>query len=258
MARLAFSVVWDETVAFVRREGALILPVGFATFGIGLLLSSLGGPAAPPGAIPSVASLLWQLPMLVLAPIGWLAISAMTLRAGLSVSEALRLAFARLGTAILATGFIFAGLMLLFISCALIMLLIGIVAGWGQQQIATMLTALMVGPIVWLSVRLIALCPLLVSRNLAAGELIRESFRVTRGHALQITGVVVLNALALLLAVGLVEVAAGSLFLLIGSIVGSATLGVTLTNIAVAAVVSVISTVWTVFVALLYRRMAAL
>lgn len=256
MARLAFSEIWDETVAFARREGALIFPVGFATFGIGLLLSSFGGPVTEAGKLPSAASLIWQLPMLLLAPVGWLAISAMALRAGLSVREALRLAVARLGTAILATGFVFAGLMLMFVTFAVVMLLIGIVAGWGQQRTAMMLTAVMIAPIIWLSVRLIALCPLLVSRNLAAGELIRESFRITRGHALQISGAVVLNALVLILAVGLVEVAAGSLFLLIGRIAGSATLGVTLTNVAVAGVVSIISAVWTVFVALLYRRMA--
>lgn len=257
MARLTYSEVWDETIAFVRREGGLLFPVGFATFGIGVLIASLGPPATP-GVMPSGAALLWQVPMLLLAPIGWLAISAMALRSGLSVLEALRLAVGRLGTAILATGFIFGGLMLLFLSCALVMLLIGTVAGWGQEQTAIMLTALMVGPILWLSVRLIALCPLLVSRNLAAGELIRESFRITRGHALQITGAVVLNALVLLMAVGVVEIAAGSLFLLIGRIAGSATLGVTLTNVAVAGAVSIVSAVWTVFVALLYRRMAAL
>jgi membrane-anchored glycerophosphoryl diester phosphodiesterase (GDPDase) len=110
--------------------------------------------------------------------------------------------------------------------------------------------------IVWVSMRLITLWPLLIDRNPGAMAAIRESFRLTGGHGLKIAGVVLLAGSAYLLATGVAQIAGGSVFLLLGRAIGDAAVGRLLTDIVVAAVAGLLATVWSVFVALLYRRLA--
>ena len=42
MTAFSLGTVWEETIAFMRRESSLLLPVAFATFGASQLLLDLG------------------------------------------------------------------------------------------------------------------------------------------------------------------------------------------------------------------------
>lgn len=257
MPRLSMSEVWDETKAFLAREKALVLPLGFATFGIALLMLGLAAPQGRPGAaMPAGPWMLWLLPGLLLITIGYLAISAIVLLPNISVREAIGRAMARLPSAVLITGMLLGAMLLLVTVAAMIVGLFGASLGWSMERAAMASLAVALIPMFWLSIRLILLWPLLVDRGLAPMDMIRGSFALTEGHTARIGALLVLVAMVYMLGTGVARIAGGSIFLLIGRVLGNPELGHLLTTILVAAVGGALATVWSLFVALLYRRLA--
>ena len=91
MATLSVAAAWDETVAFVRREGRLLFPVSFMLIALPAALAEALSPAGAAGEPPAPGPWLLIFPVaLLLSAIGNLAISALALRPGASVAEALR------------------------------------------------------------------------------------------------------------------------------------------------------------------------
>jgi membrane-anchored glycerophosphoryl diester phosphodiesterase (GDPDase) len=117
--------------------------------------------------------------------------------------------------------------------------------------------ALMVAavPMFWLSIRLVIIWPLLVARDGGLADVMRRSFALTAGYALPIAGIILLFGLVYLLTTGVAQIAGGSVFLLIARAIGMPHLGHTLAAVLVSAVGGVLATVWTLFLALLYRRL---
>jgi hypothetical protein len=257
MARLSMSGIWDETTGFLAREKGLVFPLGLATFGLGLLITMFGLPQSSGSEpVPPGPWMFWLLPALILATVGYLSVSAITLMPNISVREALGVAMARLPTALLLTLILLLAMMGIFVVAGLLLALVGGPAGWSAER-AAMASIVIAAPfIVWVSIRLITLWPLLIDRSPGAMAAIRESFRLTGGHGLKIAGVVLLAGSAYLLATGVAQIAGGSVFLLLGRAIGDAAVGRLLTDILVAAVAGLLATVWSVFVALLYRRLA--
>lgn len=259
MPRLSMSEIWDETRTFLAREKALVLPLGFATFGVALLLLGLTAPQGGAGAtrMPAGPWMLWLVPGFLLMTIGYLAISAIVLLPNISVREALGIAMARLPSAILLTGLLVGAMLLLLTIAAMIMGVLGAGLGWamGQAVVASLAIALI--PMFWLSIRLVVLWPLLVDRGPRPLDAIGRSFALTAGYAARIGALILLAAMVYMLGTGVAQIAGGSVFLLIGRVLGSPGLGHTLTAILVAAVGGLLATVWSLFVALLYRRLAS-
>jgi hypothetical protein len=255
MARLSMSDIWDKTVAFLRREKGLVFPLGFATFGIALLLLGLAAPLAAAEQAKPGPWMIWMLPGFLLVTLGYLAISAIVLMPNISVREALGVAVARLPVAVMLSFMLIGAMLLLLLIATMIVGVIGAGLGWSMQRaaVASLLVALI--PLFWLSTRLIALWPLLVDRGSGAMDTVSGAFAATAGHAGRIAGMLLLAGATYLLITGVAEYVGGSVFILLGRAVGSPDLGQTLSAILVAAVGSILATIWSVFVALLYRRL---
>lgn len=256
MARLSMSDIWDETTRFLGREKGLLLPIGFATFGVAMLLMGLVAPEGTDGQVPAGPWMIWMLPAFLLVTLGYLATSAVALLPNISVREALGVAMARLPSAVL-IGCMFVGAMLLMLMVVtLLMAVVGAGLNWSMQQAAVASLFVAIIPFVWASIRLVALWPLLVDRKPGPVEAFGKSFALTAGHAGRIAGVMLMAGAVYLLCTAVAQLAGGSLFLLLGRAMGRPELAHTLSAILVAAVGATLATIWSLFVALLYRRLA--
>lgn len=256
MARLSLSDIWVETRGFLQREGGLVFPLGLATIGIGMLVTNLIVPDPVAGQIAPGGWMVGLIPVLVLFLIGIIAISAITLTPGISVREAIRRGFARLGTAIALLLIFMAAATLLIILFSIVAVAVGVGLGWSMQQSTVLAVVLAVLPMIWLWARLIPLGPLIADRNLGPVASARASYRLTAGAFGRLAAFLILSWMLYILFTSAVQFAGGSIFLLLGRLIGSPGLGHTLTAILVSLVGAALGTVWTVFVALLYRRLA--
>ena len=257
MARVAMGDVWDEARAFVTREGALVAPLAFATLGVAFVLLDLVRPEPVGTTLPAGPWMLVLVPVLLLVLFGNLAISILVLVPRSSVAEACRGALVRLGRAVLAVLLAMAALIVVSLGLsivALAALLVG--AGAAGQQLAAVLLLVFA---FWLGVRLLPMLPLIAVGNPrgSVAAAVREALLLSRGRTATLVGLLLLYAVMFLLIQLSLSVAFGSLLLLIGRLVGSPTLGETLTTIVSAAVCSLLQAAWTVFVAVLTRRLMA-
>lgn len=255
MAGLSIDEVWDDTRRFFTRERALLLPLGFATFGSAALVGGLviPAPSAPGEPLTPGPWMIVLIPMLLLVTVGYLAISRMVLRARISVAEALRDALRLMPRAI---G-VFAALGLAFVAlsmmAALVAMLLAAVAGAGGM--VTLGMVLMLPPIVVVSVRLALLWPVLADREQPVRETFIQAVALTRGRALRIAGLLIAYFVLYVLIVAVIEAAVGSVLIILARMAGAPTLAPTLISLTIAAFNAVYMTFWTVFLARLYARL---
>lgn len=258
MAGLSIDEVWDDTRRFFTRERALLLPLGFATFGLAALAGGMviPTPKAPGEPLNPGPWMLALLPMLLLVTLGYLAISRMVLRSRISVAEALRDALRLMPRAIglfVAIGFAF---VLLSIAAALIAMLLAAVTGSGAQGMVTLGMAVMLPPIVVVSIRLVLIWPVLADREGPLRETFVEAVALTRGNALKIAGLLIAYFILYVLIVAVIESAVGSVLIILARATGVPALAPMLISVAVAAFNAVYMTLWSVFVARLYARLS--
>lgn len=252
--------VWDDARRFIRAESGLLMPVAFATIGLGTLLISLATPASEGGTLPRPG--LWMVAMLppfLLVMTGHLALCALALGARISVGEALRAAFARLPALILLILVGVFATSVVVVVASLAGVVIGAVIGGGPQRAAMVALALLLGVLTLASARLMPLLPLLVDRAPSSAVLapIRDTLALTRRRTTAILGVSLLFSVATSLLVLASGYAGGALFLMIGKALGSPALGATLTTLLTAVVTAAVQAVVVVFSAMLYRRLSA-
>lgn len=258
MAAPSIADVWDETRRFVLREQGLLLPIGFSTFGAAALIVSL---VAPQRTAPTQMSfdswMLWLIPAMLLAVVGNLALSTLALRSRASVEEGFVAAFRLLPRAIglmLIVGLMFLVLALVAGTVAGIMALL---TGLGPQA-TTMIATLGLVPVAfWLSARLMLLWPTLADRNGGALDSLRCALQATRGQAALLVGLMLVNLLLFTVLAAVLELAGGSVLLLVTRLVGAPAIGPLLVSMLIAAFNAVYATIWTVFAARLYIRIAA-
>jgi hypothetical protein len=256
MARLSMSDIWDETAAFLRREKGLVLPVGFATFGIALLLLGVAAPEGTAGPARPGPWLIWVVPGFLLVTIGYLAISAIVLLPNISVREAIGVAVARLPSAILIIFMLIGGMLLLLVIATMIMGVIGAKLGWTVERAAVASVIIALVPLFWLGIRMIVLWPLIVDRAPGPGEALSRSFALTAPHVWRIGGLMLMAGSVYLLVTGVAQLVGGSIFILFGRAIGSPGVGHLLAAMLLAAAGAILLTIWSVFMALLYRRLA--
>lgn len=254
--------VWEQAIAYVRREGALVMPVAFAFFGLPTLLGLFTVPSMDMlqkgvglGALACSAavSCLGTL-------FGGLAVAALVLRPGGSVADALASAARRLATGLLAAVLIGAGMVLL----AFVLLLVGTVfvaaTHGGNVPSATdpaLIAVVMVAGIavLFVLVRVATLAPTIVDRPIGASEAIIAALRQTRPVFWRLLLLTILYNVAVQVAVRALELGGGAIAKIVALATGSGALLDALVMIASAALAAAASGFWAVLIALLYRAL---
>jgi hypothetical protein len=266
MTMVQMSTVWDRTTAFAGSALGAIMPIAlvllFVPVSIQLAIAPLLAKQASVGSV--VTILFWAVELL-----GTLSLIVLALGATLRPGEAVRAALARLGPAIgiFILLFIAAGILMVPIIAVvehagidMAQLQAGNTAGVGNIGAAGgwflllyVLILIVVG--VWISARLLVIEPVILAERRGAGA-IGRAFRLTRGLALRLVGVLILYAIVATVAIKAAQMVFGSIFALIAPNDGDIGLATVLTSIVVAAVSTAFKGVAAIFVAKLYQAIA--
>lgn len=257
MPKLSLGAAAEQTKIFMRREGSLVMPVAFATFGLALILVALVTPEQAPGE--EVQPGLWSLaviPLMFLGIIGQVAISYLVLRPGISVRDALSAALKRLPTAV-ATILLLLGVMivigfLLVIVLGILAALLGAGIEGATLAVAsvTMLVMLLIGA------RLLMVWPMLADRPGGAVATLKEAVALSKGHVWKFVGFTLLFGLVYILLTGAVQFGLGSVLLIFGRLAGAESAALFLTSIIVALLGAIIQAVWAVLITNIYRQLS--
>jgi hypothetical protein len=256
------AALWQDTMAFVRRESALLVPLSLATLGIGdASLNLLAGvwreamPAPPPTGtgLGMLLAVLWSV-------VGQLAIMALALsRGGLSVGEALRLASWRLPRVVIVGITLLWAVTILLLPLLLMLTASGVDLGTPNPKIpplASFYGFLISGIIVWIGVRLAPMNAAIVDRNPTVLAAFRDTFRLTRGHAAILLGLAALYLLAWVLGTSIATGLVGLIFIPASAALGIPFAGKVMVALGGAMVASGLGMIAAVFMAKLYRHLS--
>ena len=257
MAVMSIGKAWEETVAFVARERSLLFPVALLFVALpGLIVQEMTPPELASwtmkDAVPDVPVSFWLAMVLgvVLIWFGSLTLFALALRPGISVQEALRLSLARLpvllGTALTVVGLLGAAV----VAVAIIVVLLTLVAKPLAAALAMLLGVAVGGVMMFVSVRLLLLNPVVIDGNAGVMDSLRHSWALTRGHFWRLLGFI----LILTLLSAIVGSAAQAIFGVIGGLVGGPDAARLTGGIAAAAVSTLLQVYILVMLARLYRQ----
>lgn len=252
----AINEAWEDTRAFIRREASLLAPLALATLFVADVVGTLARPTDPAtqasalGTFVMLASAVWSI-------VGQLAITALVLKPGASVGEALALGGARLGKVLLIALLLGLGLSLMMMPVVMAIVQSGAnpaqpetmrnIPGWAAIYALFLMIVM-----IWAGARLIFINALVVDRNPGAVAAIRTAFAMTRGMVAQIILALIVYLVVLFVLMSAIRGVAGSAFALVGAAVGSAFTGNVLSAIVAGLVATALSAVAAVFVASLY------
>ena len=260
MAQLSIGAAWEETLAFVKREGTLLFPVALMFLALPAVILQLltpgdlratkavEGAAAAPQLPPMF--LLSMLIVILIAMLGTLAINALALRPGISVAEALQLAVRRLPVLIGAALLLVLG----FAGLLLILSIIGggLAAAMGMGAAMSLVAVLAAPVLLFVAVRLLLLNAVVIDQPVNAPQAIRHGWRLTMGQFWKLLGFI--GVLIILMIV--VQLVSQSIFGIAGSLIGGTTMSVLLAGLAVAVVNAVIQVYYLVMTCRIYRQLA--
>ena len=233
--RLSIEEAFAWTQSFVAREWRLLLPVALAFLALPPLTMDLlvppavwdtlthaveaQNPQAAAGAmriaLPAMAA------VLAVAAFGGLTITAMALLPGISVREALLLALRRLlpmfGALLLVAAGQLGLAMILTMAFAAAHLI-----GPGPQSL---LVGVVMGVSLLVTVRLVALAPMIVTRRVSALSAIRESWFLSRGAFWRILAAILIYAVGAGVVMFALDYGVGILLTLSAQAVGAVELG---------------------------------
>jgi hypothetical protein len=253
---ISLGAVWEDSWTFCRAEAGLLAPLALLGFGLPLVVLGLVVPAdiglndhPTPGLW-----MLWLIPHLLLNLLGTLSLSMLAMRPGASVGEALRGGLGRLPAAL--------GFVVLAMGAFLGMWIgVAVVAGIEMAVLGKpgpiSLLLVLVGCVffVWLSLRLLPIWAALALRGERSWPTAHFVFRLTRGMAGQLLGLRLVQLVSQFVVMSVITLPVHAIFGLIGKLAGAPDLGEFLADLVGCVAASVIITLWTVFVAQLYRRM---
>lgn len=260
MGKLSIGKAWEESVAFVSRENALLLPVALLFLALPSLILeqlmpsglSIWLQAGGKGAMPPVPPGFWvgALLSMILMWFGSLALFALALRPGISVGEALRLSIGRLPVLIGAALLIMAGIFTLVMLVALVAVVLSLLSkSLGAMLVALFSTALVVAAFFG-GVRMILLNPVIIDGTHGVRASILYAWRLTQGHFWRLLGFFVLLVLLLAVVSSAAQAVVG---VLAGIVAGPATAKLA-GGIAAALVTTVVQLYMLVMIARLYRQ----
>lgn len=260
VSKASVGGAWEDMLVFLRGHHSLVLPIGLAFFALPTLVVSwampVPNPADPAGSPPAGPWVAWLLPLFVAYLIGSVAISALALRANLSVREGVQAGVRALRTGLSIIGLLIAGVVLVTVVIALagaVFVLGGVPTG----SIMSLMMAVLFTLMLWLLARSLPIWALIADRDPGPVKAIRESFAITRGNTWKILLVTVMFVAVASILGAAVRFTFGSLFLIAGRAAGNQSLGDFLILLLNAVIGGVLTTCWTLFAAMLYRRLAA-
>jgi hypothetical protein len=257
---MSIGKAWEESVAFVRREAALLFPVALLFVALpSLILQEMTPPelqawfAAPKAdtipAMPPGFGLAMLL-TIILIWFGSLALFALALRPGISVGEALRLSFARLPVLIGTTLVVVGAVAVVFVAAALVGILFAIVSKPLAATIGLLLGFGAIALIFFASVRLVLLNPVVIDGTAGVMESLRRAWALTRGYFWRLFGFLVILMLLSSIAGAAAQVIVG----LVGGLIAGAEGARLAGGLAGAAVTSIVQVYMLVMLARLYRQ----
>lgn len=208
MARLSVTTAWNETVAFVKAEARLLFPLAFMLIALPAAvvraLAPLGPAAGDLRASPAFFVAVGV--AIVLALIGYLAISHLALRNGASVREALaqggrRAPILAAASLLVGCGLVALAFLLAFIISAATIGASGREPGMAEMaRAARILFVLLIPILLYISGRVAMMTPAAAAESVGPFALIARSWRLTAPHQLKLIGLVgMLGLLAIVL-----------------------------------------------------------
>lgn len=261
MTAFSLGTIWEETIAFLRREGALLIPVALAVFGPAQILLEFGMAGAAPTASARGASapMLLSIPAALLVLWGNLVISRTVLVPGISVGEALVDGLRRLPRAI-GTILLIVAALIAAAAAIVIAATVGIMMFQGDPKspaIANQLVALIAIPAFILAIRMLLLVPVLAFEDGGPVDTIKRAWALGKNNILRFAGVFLL-AMFLGVMIALIEqFVIGSLIELLKLGLGESELLGVAQLLINGAIEAMLSLAFAVYLALVYRTLAA-
>lgn len=247
MARVSIGAAWTETSAFVKREGALLLPVAllFVAIPFALMLQLIPDDFRAEMAKPRDARAMPELPVGVLlglmlgfaiTMIGTLSLYALALRPGISVAEALQRGLRRVPVSIGAS--LMVGFLL-----SVPMLMISVAS-------PSMGTSFLLVSAAVVSIRLLPLNAIIVAQDRRIADSLKAGWAMTRGQFWKLAGF----ALLLMALTVFAEVVAQMMLGLVGYVIAGAEGGAAGANLGTALAMGVAQIYSSVMISRLYLQ----
>jgi hypothetical protein len=263
MTAFSLGTVWEETIAFLRRENGLLIPVGLAIFGpmqilLGFAIASAPAMRSTAGTGAASPQMLLVLPALVLAVYGYLTVSLIVLVPRISVGEALLGALKRAPAALLA-GLV---VMSIWIVIAIGVVTVGTLGAisFGSNPaspaISTLFSLLIIIPMLVIMVRMLVAAPVLAMEELGTAQALRRIWALGRENVLRFAGFWVLFIFLQIIVALVDQLVIGSLVQLLKLAVSDGELLVLGRALISAGLQAMLSLVMAVYIALIYRRIA--
>lgn len=255
MAGLSITAAWNETAAFMGREGRLVLPVGFMLIALPGAIVQAATPTPQPNQLPEPGLWLALVPFALVATlIGNLAISVLALRPGISVGEALQRGAARflpvLGAALLV------GLGSMLAMLPVVLLAAGAAVALGIPALAAIPALLILPLLIFAWTRLLLANPVGAVEAGGPIAILKRSWALTAGHFWQLLGFLILLLIAAMVASGAIAAVGGTLIALAFGPPRPDSLSFYLVLILSTLVQAVLASVFGVMVARLYAQLA--
>lgn len=224
MTNLSITTAWNESTAFVRREGHLLYPLAFLLLALpGAAMSLLGPQQQPqPGQVPEPGAWMLMLPVgAVLGLIGQIALSCLALRPGSSVGEALGRGGRRFLPALAALLLVAAGAGLLFFAVTVVVAVLMPEAARDlaapgpptQAELGALgLILLIIFPVAaFFGTRLSLMTPVAAAEDVGPIAIMRRSWSLSSGHFWKLLGFFILLGIVVLVAAMAVQFVFGSI-----------------------------------------------
>lgn len=251
MKHLSISKAWNETIAFVGKEAALLFPIALAFMALPAIVAAHLQPEVPIADAKTIQemSALMQpfMPQLLLSfaitsligAVGGLGITALSLRGGMSVGEAIVLGTTRLPSLIGATLMI--GLLWMVWSVFALSGPVGALIGFALFPV-----------MVFVSIRLSLLPPIVIEEGLGPWPLLRRSWSLTQGQFWRLFGFVIIFFVVAFVVSIAVAAVFGIFDRLLGDIAGGGLIGM----IASGLLGAVLNAYFMVMIARIYRQLS--
>lgn len=263
MTAFSLGTVWEETIAFLRRESSLLVPVALALFGPAqLLLRFAMAGAADPTAMAGraiSAQIFLAFPALLLALYGYLAVSLLVLVPGLSVGEALSRAVRAFPKAIATAALVMIAWLCIAIAIVTAATL-GVLLFRSSPQspgVANLLSLLLIIPMLVIVVRMLLFAPVLAVEETGPVAALRRIWTLSRDNIVRFVGVWLLFLFLGFLVTMVDMLVFGSIFRLLGLGVGDAELLGIAQALISAGFQALLSLGMTVYIALVYRKIVS-
>jgi hypothetical protein len=258
MTALSIGKAWEETVAFVKREGQLLFPVGllFLAIPFAILLQMI--PAGYLHVTPGGTAKLPPLPgavqvaiivTVIITLIGTLTLYALALKPGISVAEAIRLGVHRLPVLVGASALVALGYLLAVVILSLIAGMLSIAIG---PNVAVTLVLVIVLPLmIFVAARLMLLNAVVVNSQAGVISSLKTAWTLTAGTVWRLLGFLIV----LVMLTTILQMAVQGVFGTIGTLIGGPRAGQATADVAVAACSGVVQVYFLVMTARIYRQL---